>query len=93
MINNRSYIIGGAIVTSQEKWQEFYQLVCACQMKTLKNNIVDDDQGIFIMCYHYQPQLIKLNYLGKNRWFNLFKNVWEQRFHYLCKKIKSITHR
>ncbi|WP_213752523.1 WlaTC/HtrL family glycosyltransferase, partial [Citrobacter portucalensis] len=48
MINNRSYIIGGAIVATQEKWKEFYELVCACQMKTLKNNIVDDDQGIFI---------------------------------------------
>lgn len=73
MINNRSYIIGGAIVATQEKWKEFYQLVCRCQMRTLNNNIVDDDQGIFIMCYYCNPQLIKLNYLGKNKWFDLFR--------------------
>ena len=73
MINNRSYIIGGAIVATQKKWKEFYKLVCQCQIKTLRNNIVDDDQGVFIMCYYYNPKLIKLNYLGKNRWFNLFK--------------------
>lgn len=63
MINNRSYIIGGAIVATQKKWKEFYKLVCQCQIKTLRNNIVDDDQGVFIMCYYYNPKLIKLNYL------------------------------
>lgn len=73
MINNNSFIIGGAIVATQKKWKEFYTLVCHCQIKTLKSKIVDDDQGIFIMCYHFNPQLIKLNYLGKGRWFNLFK--------------------
>ncbi|MBJ8798130.1 MULTISPECIES: protein YibB [Citrobacter] len=88
MINNRSYIIGGAIVATQEKWKEFYELVCACQMKTLKNNIVDDDQGIFIMCYHYQPKLIKLNYLGKNRWFNLFKLFGRRDFITYSRKLK-----
>ncbi|WP_196209748.1 protein YibB [Citrobacter sp. Res13-Sevr-PEB04-36] len=73
MINNRSFIIGGAIVATQAKWQEFYKLVRYCQIKTLQNNIVDDDQGIFIMCYYLNPQLVQLNHLGKNRWFYLFK--------------------
>jgi protein YibB len=73
MIKNRSYIIGGAIVATQEKWLEFYNLVCRCQMQTLKHKIVDDDQGIFIMCYYYKPQLMSLNYLGKNRWLYLFR--------------------
>lgn len=78
MINNRSFIIGGAIVATKEKWNEFYKLVCHCQNYTLKNNIVDDDQGIFIMCNYYKPELIKLNYLGKNRWFNLFRMFGEK---------------
>ncbi|MDI5303954.1 hypothetical protein MJN76_33315, partial [Salmonella enterica subsp. enterica serovar Anatum] len=24
-----------------------------CQKKVLRENIVDDDQGIFLMCYYY----------------------------------------
>lgn len=88
MINNRSYIIGGAIVATQQKWKEFYNLVCYCQIKTLKNNIVDDDQGIFIMCYHFKPKLIKLNYLGKNRWFHLFKMFGKKDIITLSRRLK-----
>lgn len=88
MINNRSFIIGGAIVATQEKWQAFYKLVCQCQIKTLKSHIVDDDQGIFIMCYHYNPKLIKLNYLGKNRWFNLFRLFGRKDFPSLLRRLK-----
>lgn len=88
MINNRSYIIGGAIVATKNKWKEFYELVCQCQIKTLRNNIVDDDQGIFIMCYHYKPQLIKLNHLGKNRWFNLFKLYGKNDFSSFSRRLK-----
>lgn len=73
MIKNRSFIIGGAIVATQENWLKFYNLVCRCQVQTLKHKIVDDDQGIFIMCYYYKPELMKLNYLGKNRWLYLFR--------------------
>ncbi|QLV92084.1 protein YibB [Citrobacter freundii] len=88
MINNRSYIIGGAIVATQKKWKEFYKLVCQCQIKTLRNNIVDDDQGVFIMCYYYNPKLIKLNYLGKNRWFNLFKLFGRKDLITLLRRLK-----
>lgn len=73
MIGNHVFVIGGALVGTKEKWQEFYTLMCRCQKLTLDNNIVDDDQGIFLMCYHFRPDLIKLNYLGKSRWFDLFK--------------------
>lgn len=73
MIDNRVFVIGGAVIGTKQKWQIFYQLVCQCQKLTLNNNIVDDDQGIFLMCYHFRPDLIKLNYLGKSRWFDLFK--------------------
>lgn len=73
MIGNRSFIIGGAIVATKEKWKALFKLVVHCQNITLKNHVIDDDQGIFIMCHHLRPDLIKLNYLGKNRWFNLFR--------------------
>lgn len=73
MIGNHVYIIGGAIVGSQEKWKEFYPLVTECQKVTLENNIVDDDQGIFVMCYYKRPDLFVLNYLGRGKWFDLFR--------------------
>lgn len=73
MIGNHIYIIGGAIVGSQEKWKEFYSLVTECQKETLRNNIVDDDQGVFVMCYYKRPTLLMLNYLGRGKWFDLFR--------------------
>lgn len=73
MIGNHTYIIGGAIVGSPEKWKEFYSLVTECQKETLRNNIVDDDQGIFVMCYYKRPDSLMLNYLGRGKWFDLFR--------------------
>ncbi|EAW5076176.1 hypothetical protein FFD65_25340, partial [Salmonella enterica] len=73
MLGNHVYIIGGVLIGTLEKWQELYRLVWHCQKKVLRENIVDDDQGIFLMCYYYRPDMIKLNYLGKNKWFDLFK--------------------
>ncbi|MYL95675.1 hypothetical protein GTI95_25405, partial [Citrobacter werkmanii] len=45
-------------------------------------------QGIFIMCYHYKPQLIKLNHHGKNRWFNLFKLYGRNDFVSFSRRLK-----
>lgn len=73
MIGNHVYIIGGAIVGTPEKWQEFYPLVTKSQKLTLDNNIVDDDQGIFVLCYYLKPELFALNYLGRGKWFDLFR--------------------
>lgn len=88
MINNKVFIIGGAIVATKEKWKVFYELVCRCQMETLKNNMIDDDQGIFIMCYYYNKKLIKLNFLGKNRWFDLFKVFGENDLITFSRRLK-----
>ncbi|WP_431888135.1 protein YibB [Pectobacterium colocasium] len=73
MFNNEVFIIGGAIVGTKDKWNEFFNLVWRCQKLTLQEKIIDDDQGIFIMCYYKNKDLIQLNYLGKNNWFNLFR--------------------
>ncbi|EET7013460.1 TPA: WlaTC/HtrL family glycosyltransferase, partial [Escherichia coli] len=32
-----------------------------------------DDQGIFVMCYYKRPDLFNLNYLGRGKWFDLFR--------------------
>lgn len=91
MIDNKVYIIGGAVVGSKEKWLEMAALVFECQRKTLQYNIVDDDQGIFLMCFYKRPDLIKLNYLGRGKWFDLFRcyrrSKWGSRLHALRRLI------
>ena len=67
MIGNHVYIIGGAIVGSQHKWKEFYKLVLESQKITLNNNIVDDDQGIFVMCYYKRPDLFQPKLSGERK--------------------------
>ncbi|MBT0885697.1 WlaTC/HtrL family glycosyltransferase, partial [Campylobacter sp. 2018MI10] len=49
MLGNHVYIIGGVLIGTLEKWQELYRLVWHCQKKVLRENIVDDDQEIFLM--------------------------------------------
>ena len=39
----------------------------------LIENIVDDDQGVYIKTYFENKKMFKLNYLGKGEWFSLFK--------------------
>ena len=43
------------------------------QNELLNENIVDDDQGLYMMSLFKNPELFKLNYLGKNNWFSLFE--------------------
>ncbi|MGE8560853.1 MAG: WlaTC/HtrL family glycosyltransferase, partial [Acinetobacter sp.] len=73
IFNNRPFIIGGVIVASKEKWIDFSNLVLSCQKKLIADEIIDDDQGVYLMALLKQPDLFKLNYLGKNKWFDVFK--------------------
>lgn len=79
ILNNAPYIIGGAIIASKDKWLEFYQLVFQCQQELFSKNIVDDDQGIFLLACLKKPELIQLNFLGKKKWFSLFKRYSQNR--------------
>jgi hypothetical protein len=36
-------------------------------------NLVDDDQGVYLLSKLRNPDMIQLNYLGKNNWFGIFK--------------------
>lgn len=73
IFNNEVFVIGGCIVASCEKWQEFYQMTQFHQKELMQKNIVDDDQGLILMCLFKSKDAFKLNYLGKNNWFSLFK--------------------
>ena len=47
----------------------------------LKSGLIDDDQGIYLMCHTMQPELFKFHYLGRDKenkknWFGTM-----QKFH------------
>lgn len=73
IFNNQPYIIGGVIVASKEKWFEFAELVYSTQRKLMDDLIIDDDQGVYLLCLLSSSNLFQLNYLGKNKWFDVFK--------------------
>ena len=81
ILNNRAVIIGGVTVANQNIWKEFFNVVRNCQEELFQKNIVDDDQGVYLMCHLKQPNLFKFHYLGKNsegekNWFGTM-----QKFH------------
>lgn len=73
IFNNQPFIIGGVIVATPKKWLVFSNLVYECQKDMLDNNIIDDDQGVYLTTVLKQPNLFEINYLGKDRWFDVFK--------------------
>ncbi len=90
IFNNEVYIIGGSIVGSRDKWNEFYKILRKNQNELLMQNIVDDDQGLYMMTIFKKPKLFKLNYLGKDNWFYLFKRYDETSKVNIIEKIKDI---
>ncbi|SPY79351.1 protein YibB [Providencia rustigianii] len=47
VIDNDTYVIGGVIVGTKEKWARLYQLAITVQKNLLLSSVIDDDQGIF----------------------------------------------
>ena len=90
IFNNAVFIIGGAVVGGQEKWREFYRLLRDSQNELLKQDIVDDDQGLYMMSIFKRPEMFRLNYLGKDNWFGLFTEYGEASEKNVLKKISKI---
>lgn len=81
ILNNKATIIGGVIVGHKQLWNEFLIVVKDAQRAIYQENMVDDDQGVYLMCNYLRPDLIKLHYLGKD---NNGKKDWfgtMQKFH------------
>ena len=78
IFNNQAFIIGGVIVAAPEKWLKFSNLVYQCQIDLLNQNIVDDDQGVYLMTLLKQPELFEIHYLGEDQWFDTFKLYADQ---------------
>lgn len=90
ILNNKIYIIGGVTVGSQEKWQQFLPLLYRNQKELLNNGIVDDDQGLYMMSIFKQPDLFKVNYLGKKQWFAVFRKYDQTSKISIFEKIKDL---
>ncbi|WP_180138136.1 WlaTC/HtrL family glycosyltransferase [Acinetobacter sp. YH12043] len=90
ILRNQVFIIGGAIVGTKEKWLNFSNIVYNCQKEILLDSMVDDDQGVFMMAFLEDKDNIKLNYLGKNKWFNLFKLFDEKSKSNIFEKFKTL---
>ncbi len=89
IFNNQVFIIGGAIVATKEKWLEFLTLLYHNQKSLIAKNIIDDDQGLYMMCLYKNPELFQINYLGKNQWFSLFKKYDETAKISIIERIKD----
>ena len=89
IFNNQVFLIGGCMVATQEKWQEFLSVLYHNQKNLLRQNIIDDDQGLYVMSLYTHPNLFQINYLGKNKWFDLFKKY--DKNHSLLLKDNSIN--
>lgn len=89
ILNNIPYIIGGVIIASKDKWIEFSKLIIFVQQKLLDEQIVDDDQGVFLLCLLQNPELFQLNYLGENQWFDVFKKYAKSSKMSFKQKIKN----
>ncbi|MCK7608056.1 protein YibB [Acinetobacter portensis] len=87
ILGNVPFIIGGGIVGSVQLWPKFYELILTSQLELLDQNIVDDDQGVYLLSKLKKPDMIQLNYLGKNNWFAIFK-IYSQT-NSILDKIKS----
>ena len=90
IFNNKVFVIGGAIAGEKEEWKKFYKLQKQCQNDLLKQNISDDDQGVHFMCLFKNPNLFRLNYLGKDKWFSLFRKYDRTSKISLTEKLRDI---
>lgn len=73
LLNSNVYFIGGCVVASPKLWVQFNQLLWLVQKDFINNNVVDDDQNVVLKAFIIKPELFKVNFLGKNDWFALFK--------------------
>lgn len=89
IFNNIAFIIGGVIVGAKENWKTFFKNTLSTQRALFKENMMDDDQGIYLLSLFNNKHLYELHYLGKDKWFHLFKKFDETAKISLKEKIKD----
>lgn len=94
IFSNIPYIMGGGIIGNKESWIKFYKVNRKAQRTLLKNNIIDDDQGVYLLCLAQNKDLFTIKYLGKDNWFGVFKKFNQNLLSYKIKNtIKRLLHR
>jgi hypothetical protein len=89
IFNNIAFIIGGVIVGAKENWKTFFKNTLSTQRALFKENMMDDDQGIYLLSLFNNKHLYELHYLGKDKWFHLFTKFDETAKISLKEKIKD----
>ncbi|EHK90795.1 WlaTC/HtrL family glycosyltransferase [Aggregatibacter actinomycetemcomitans] len=90
IFNNIVFVIGCMVVSHKSNWRKFFKNIISCQKGLLRKNIIDDDQGIFLMSILKDKNNCKLHYLGKDNWFHFFKRHDETSKISLKDKIKDL---
>lgn len=71
VLNNDVYIIGSSIIGSKENWGKLKDLCEESIYDLFKEDLIDDDQGMWLMSYLKNPDLF--NVIVTDEWFPLFK--------------------
>lgn len=58
---NDVYILGATMVADKQNWWKMHDLMLVNQEKLFKRKIVDDDQGLELMCYLDDPDSFELH--------------------------------
>ena len=77
------------MVSHKENWRGFFKNIISCQKELLRSNIIDDDQGVFLMSILKDKNNSKLHYLGKDNWFHFFRRYDKTSKISLKEKIKD----
>lgn len=59
--NNDVHILGAKVVAHRDNWKKMEQLMFASFNELLKYNLVDDDQGLWLVSYLLMPDLFELH--------------------------------
>ena len=82
-------LFGGVIVGTKENWKTFFKNILSTQNHLFRENMMDDDQGVYLLSLFNHKNLYELHYLGKERWFHLFKKFDKTSKISLKEKIKD----
>jgi protein YibB len=61
IFNNDVYILGAKVVAHRSKWSYLEHLMTLSRDKLAKSNMVDDDQGLWLMSYIFSPEDFELH--------------------------------
>ena len=66
VLNNIVYIIGGVFVGQKEQWATLRVDMGKALDVLMSQNMVDDDQGLLLMSYFYNPDMYELHWMDPN---------------------------